>query len=84
MNPETWAIARSDLMINGHDPARIVLGNSFTADGFTGQHFDYMLANPTLRRGLEEDRAPDQGRGGAPWRPWPVRRLAFLASPTDR
>ncbi|NMM29691.1 MAG: SAM-dependent DNA methyltransferase [Cellulomonas sp.] len=46
LNAETWAIARSDLMIKGQDPARIVLGNSFTADGFTGQHFDYMLANP--------------------------------------
>jgi type I restriction enzyme M protein len=46
LNPETWAIARSDLMIKGQDPARIVLGNSFTNDGFTGQHFDYMLANP--------------------------------------
>jgi type I restriction enzyme M protein len=46
LNPETWAIARSDLMIKGQDPARIVLGNSFTDDGFTGQHFDYMLANP--------------------------------------
>jgi type I restriction enzyme M protein len=46
LNPETWAIARSDLMIKGQDPARIVLGNSFTADGFAGQHFDYMLANP--------------------------------------
>ena len=46
LNPETWAIARSDLMIKGQDPARIVLGNSFTGDGFTGQHFDYMLANP--------------------------------------
>ena len=46
INPETWAIARSDLMIQGQDPTRIVLGNSFTADGFSGQQFDYMLANP--------------------------------------
>jgi len=46
LNAETWAIARSDLMIKGQDPTRIVLGNSFTDDGFTGQHFDYMLANP--------------------------------------
>lgn len=46
LNPETWAIARSDLMIKGQDPTRIVLGNSFTNDGFTGQTFDYMLANP--------------------------------------
>jgi type I restriction enzyme M protein len=46
LNPETWAIARSDLMIKGQDPSRIVLGNSFTQDGFVGHHFDYLLANP--------------------------------------
>lgn len=46
LNPETWAIARSDLMIKGQDPARIRLGNSLSDDQFTGQHFDYMLANP--------------------------------------
>lgn len=47
LNPETWAICRSDLMIKGDDPSRIVLGNSLTGeDGYPGQPFDYMLANP--------------------------------------
>lgn len=46
LNPETWAIARSDLMIKGQDPSRIRLGNSLSDDQFIGQHFDYMLANP--------------------------------------
>ncbi len=46
LNPETWAIARSDLMIKGADLNRMALGNSLTADGWAGQHFDYMLANP--------------------------------------
>lgn len=46
LNPETWAIARSDLMITGADPDRMRLGNSLTQDGFAGKHFDYMLANP--------------------------------------
>jgi len=46
LNPETWAIARSDLMIKGADPDRMVLGNSLTNDGWAGKHFDYMLANP--------------------------------------
>ncbi len=46
LNPETWAIARSDLMIKGSDPGRMVLGNSLTADGYPGRQFDYMLANP--------------------------------------
>ena len=46
LNPETWAIARSDLMIKGQDPSRLRLGNSLSDDQFTGQRFDYMLANP--------------------------------------
>jgi type I restriction enzyme M protein len=47
LNPETWAICRSDLMIKGQDPDRIVFGNSLTdTDGYPGTHFDYLLANP--------------------------------------
>jgi type I restriction enzyme M protein len=74
LNAETWAIARSDLMIKGQDPARIVLGNSFTDDGFTGQHFDYMLANPPfgvewkrIERQIkdEAEQLGDRGRFGA-------------------
>ena len=74
LNAETWAIARSDLMIKGQDPARIVLGNSFTDDGFTGQHFDYMLANPPfgvewkrIERQVKEEaeQLGDRGRFGA-------------------
>jgi type I restriction enzyme M protein len=46
LNPETWAIARSDLMIKGADPDRMVLGNSLTEDGWAGLQTDYALANP--------------------------------------
>lgn len=47
LNPETWAICRSDLMIKGQDPDHIVFGNSLTdTDGYPGTHFDYLLANP--------------------------------------
>ncbi|MHB1165685.1 MAG: type I restriction-modification system subunit M [Candidatus Nanopelagicales bacterium] len=46
LNPETWAIARSDLMITGSDPSRMQLGNTLTDDAWQGQHFDYLLANP--------------------------------------
>ena len=47
LNPETWAISRSDLMIKGQDPARITLGNSLTdGDGHAGAHFDYAISNP--------------------------------------
>jgi type I restriction enzyme M protein len=46
LNPETWAIARSDLMMKGADADRMVQGNSLTQDGWADKHFDYMLANP--------------------------------------
>jgi type I restriction enzyme M protein len=44
LNPETWAIARSDLMIKGQDPTRITLGNSLNnEDGHAGKQFDYCI-----------------------------------------
>jgi type I restriction enzyme M protein len=46
LNPESWAICRSDLMIKGQEPDNIAFGNSFTEDGHTGKRFDYLLANP--------------------------------------
>jgi type I restriction enzyme M protein len=46
LNSETYAICRSDMMLKGQDASHIVLGNSFSEDGFTGESFDYLLANP--------------------------------------
>jgi type I restriction enzyme M protein len=47
LNDETWAIARSDLMIKGQDPKRIARGNSLTdEDGHAGTLFDYCISNP--------------------------------------
>ncbi|MFJ1717234.1 N-6 DNA methylase [Streptomyces sp. NPDC088260] len=46
LNPESWAICRSDLMIKGQDPDNIAFGNSFSDDGHARRKFDYILANP--------------------------------------
>ncbi len=46
LNDETWAIAQSDLMMQGADPDRMRSGNSLTGDAFPTQKFDYILANP--------------------------------------
>ena len=52
INDESWTVCRSDMLIKGDDADRIVLGDSFTADGYqrraddTRWTFDYMLANP--------------------------------------
>lgn len=46
LNPESYAICKSDMLIKGQDVGNIKFGNSFTMDGLPGQQFDYMLSNP--------------------------------------
>ena len=46
INPESYAICKADMLIKGQNPANIKIGNTFTADGLEGEHFDYMLSNP--------------------------------------
>ena len=61
LNPETWAICRSDLMIKGQDPNRIVFGNSLTdTDGYPAARFDYLLANPPFGVDWKKYAAPIQ------------------------
>jgi len=45
-NPESYAVCGSDMLIKGHNIDHIVFADSFTSDGFAGQRFDDMLANP--------------------------------------
>lgn len=51
-NDEAWAVCKSDMLIKGEDAENIILGDTFTKDGFDRQAdgskwtFDYMLANP--------------------------------------
>ncbi|NHN42529.1 SAM-dependent DNA methyltransferase [Halorubellus sp. JP-L1] len=46
LNPESYAVCNSDMLIKGQNPDNIVYGNSFTDDGFDDRKFDYMLSNP--------------------------------------
>lgn len=46
INPEAYAICKSDMIIKGHNAANLKFGNSFTTDGLSGEKFDYMLSNP--------------------------------------
>lgn len=46
LNPESYAICNSDMLIKGQNPTNIKFGNSFTADGLENEKFDYMLSNP--------------------------------------
>lgn len=47
LNPESYAICRSDMMVKGQDASHIINDNSLTRDdGHKGRRFDYMMANP--------------------------------------
>jgi type I restriction enzyme M protein len=79
-NDEAWAVCKSDMLIKGEDADNIVLGDSFTKDGFDRDKdgkkltFDYMLANPPFgvewkqqQRFIEQEHATlgYEGRFGA-------------------
>jgi type I restriction enzyme M protein len=46
INPESFAICRSDMLITGHPPDNIRLGNTLTEDRFQDETFTYCLSNP--------------------------------------
>lgn len=46
INPESYAICKSDMLIKGQNPKNIKFGNTFTVDGLEDDKFDYMLSNP--------------------------------------
>ena len=46
INPESYAICKSDMLIKGQNPTNIKFGNTFTVDGLKNEKFDYMLSNP--------------------------------------
>ncbi|WP_237213009.1 type I restriction-modification system subunit M [Falsiroseomonas oryziterrae] len=46
LNPESFAVCKSDLLIKGHDASNIAFGNSFTEDGHAGRTVDYCISNP--------------------------------------
>jgi type I restriction enzyme M protein len=70
LNPESFAICKSDMMLKGQNPSNIAFGNSFSEDGHIGQRFDYLLSNPPF--GVEwkkvqkviEDEHDQQGFAG--------------------
>lgn len=46
INPESYAICKSDMLIKGQNPSNVKFGNTFTVDGLEQEKFDYMLSNP--------------------------------------
>ncbi|MFA5097856.1 MAG: class I SAM-dependent DNA methyltransferase [Candidatus Margulisiibacteriota bacterium] len=58
LNPESYAICNSDMLIKGQNTDHVAFGNSFTEDGFKQDHFDYMLSNPPF--GVEWKKIQEQ------------------------
>ncbi|MER2508142.1 MAG: class I SAM-dependent DNA methyltransferase [Amaricoccus sp.] len=46
LNPESFAICKSDMLMMGHDPEQIAFGNTLTSDAHGAKTFHYMLSNP--------------------------------------
>lgn len=56
INPETYAICKSDLIIKGVDPGGMHLGNTITEDHFQGQTFGYQITNPPYGKSWKTDK----------------------------
>ena len=74
INPESYGICKSDMLIKGQNVSNIKFGNTFTIDGLEDEKFDYMLSNPPfgvnwkkVQKDIknEKDRRGDDGRFGA-------------------
>lgn len=46
LNPESFAICKSDMLVTGHNPENIAYGNTLTQDAHATRRFHYMLSNP--------------------------------------
>ncbi len=46
LNPESYAICKSDMLIKGQNPSNIKKGNSISEDQLAGHKFDYLITNP--------------------------------------
>ena len=56
INPETYAICKSDLIIKGVDPSGMHLGNTITENYFADKSFGYMLTNPPYGKSWKTDK----------------------------
>lgn len=46
MNPESYAICKSDMIMKGQNSGNIKLGNTLTNDRHAGAKYDYVISNP--------------------------------------
>jgi type I restriction enzyme M protein len=68
VNPETYAICTSDMLIKGEKSENIAYGSTLSKDGFPHLHFDFMLSNPPYGKTwkIDEDAiVDDRGKKGS-------------------
>ncbi len=71
VNPETFAICKSDLYLigtDGRDADNVTFGSVLSNDQYAGRRFDYLLANPPYGKDWKMDKEAVEGearRGAA-------------------
>ena len=71
VNPETWAVSKSDLFMKdptGRDAENILFGTTLSNDHHATSTFDYLIANPPYGKDWKRDESAvraEHGRGGA-------------------
>ena len=63
INPETYAIAKADMMLkgDGEEALHIAFGSTLSSDQHATRTFDFMLANPPYQRRLVRSAAKVAG-----------------------
>ncbi len=65
VNPETYAICKSDMMIKGNNPENIRYGSTLATDEFAGTRFDFMLSNPPYGKSWKTDQSQILEKNGS-------------------
>ena len=64
VNPETFGICQSDMLIKERDPGNIKFGSTLSRDGFPRLEFDFMLSNPPYGKSWKTDEAHIRDKDG--------------------
>lgn len=65
INPETYAICKSDMMIKGNNPENIRFGSTLATDEFASLRFDFMLSNPPYGKSWKTDQGQILEKNGS-------------------
>ena len=65
INPETYAIAKADLLLKGEgqEAENMKYGSTLSNDGFPSHEFDFMLSNPPYGKSWKTDQERMGGKG---------------------